>query len=331
MKKERILITGGLGFIGSNMAGYHLSKGREVWAIDNMKTAGIKNLEPHSGNPALRFDRADVRTWPYLRDAVKWADRIFHFAASVGQKFVLNNPVYTFINNVESCNKLLEAMEQTSAHARCLLASSSEVYSYCTENQKGIFSETEILGIPPGNCLQKTYPVSKLANEILALAYAYEKGFHCTIARIFNTIGVNQSPAYGMVVPTFIKQASSNQPLMIFGDGLQSRAFSDVRDTIQALDLLLDHSESKGEIYNVGGDWEYSIIDLAHLIIRKMNSHSEIRYLSYEEAHGIPFIDIRKRQPNLEKLKALTGFTCRWTLEDTIDTILRAREKEVAL
>lgn len=323
MKQKNILITGGAGFIGSNLAADQLAKGRQVRVVDNLVTGRMNNLEPYLKNPALHFEQADLGNWKNLEEAVEWADCIFHLAGSVGQRFVLNNPIYTITNNIQGCEAILKAMDKVNRKASLLIASTSELYVHSQENPDGTVSEGAIISVHSDNFLQETYPISKLVNEIMTLSFAYEKGLHCTIARIFNTIGVNQTGVYGMVVPTFIKQALSHQPLTVYGDGLQTRSFSDVRDTITALDLLLDTPASKGEIVNVGNDKECSIIDLANLVKRKTNSRSEIIYMSYKEAYGVPFTDVRRRQPNLQKLKRLTNFNQRWSLEDTIDSILQ--------
>ncbi len=322
-QQKHIIITGGAGFIGSNMVAYQLAKGHEVWVVDSLITGRLSNIEPHLSNPALRFDQADLASWPNILKAVSWADYIFHFAGSVGQRFILKNPIYTITNNIRGCEELLKAMANVNCEAPLLIASTSELFCHSIENPNGTTSEDAILNFLPNNFLQDTYPLSKFVNEIMALSYEYEKHMHCTIARIFNTIGVNQTNSYGMVVPTFIEQATNNKPITVYGDGLQTRSFSDVRDTITALDLLLKTPESKGEIVNVGNDTECRIIDLANLIRKKANSHSEIVYMSYKEAFGIPFTDVRRRQPDLHKLKQLTGFEKKWSLEDTIDHILQ--------
>lgn len=319
--KKRILVTGGAGFIGSNMAAYQLNQGNEVWVVDNLKTGRLSNIEPLLKNPSFRFDQSDLNNWENCQKAVEWADQIFHFAGSVGQRFVLNHPVYTITNNIEGCEVILKAMDKVNQKARLIIASTSEMYCHSKENPDGTTSEDAIMSFLPNNFLQDTYPVGKFVNEIMALSYAYEKGMHCVVARIFNTIGLHQSGSYGMVVPSFIEQALNNKPLTIYGDGHQTRSFSDVRDTITAMDLLLN-ADSKGQIVNVGNDKECSILDLAHLVLKKTKSHSEIVYLSYQQAYGVPFTDVRRRQPNLDKLRRLTGFEHKYTLEDTIDHII---------
>lgn len=322
MKKKHVLITGGAGFIGSNLVSDQLAKGHEVCVIDNLVTGRINNIESHLKNPALRFIEGDIVECKNLSEVVEWADWIFHMAASVGQRYVLNNPIHTLSNNICSCEMILKVMSEFNPHARLLIASTSELYCNSRENPDGTVSEDAIISIQSENFLQETYPVGKLVNEIMAQSFAYEKGLDCTVVRIFNTIGINQTSTYGMVVPTFIKQALNHQPITVYGDGLQSRSFADVRDTIRALDLLLETPATKGEIINVGNDKECSILDLAHLIKRKTNSRSTIIHLSYQEAYGVPFKDVRRRQPDLKKLKRLTGYQERWTLEDTIDSIL---------
>ncbi len=322
MNKKNILITGGAGFIGSNMAVHQLAKGNAVWAVDNLMTGRKSNIEPLLLNPAFRFEEADLAAWKHLPKAVEWADYIFHFAASIGQRFVLNNPVYTITNNIRSCEEILKAMDKVNHNARLLVISTSELYCHSEENPDGTTSEDAIICFLSNNFLQDTYPVSKLVNEVMALSYGYEKGLHCTIARIFNTIGANQCSTYGMVVPTFIEQALNNKPITIYGDGLQSRSFSDVRDTIRALDLLLQAPDSKGEIVNVGNDVECTILELANLVRKKTNSKSEIVYMNYKDAYGVPFVDVRRRQPDLTKLKRLTNFEPQWTLENTIEYLI---------
>lgn len=295
--KNHVLVTGGAGFIGSNMTAFQLAKGHEVWAVDNLVTGKLSNIEPYLSNSALRFDQADIHSWPNLLKAVEWADYIFHFAASAGQKSTPpENTDYT-INNIEACEGVLKAMKQVNSKARFLLSSTPELY--CLSEEAMITSN---------NALQDTYP-----------------DLHCTIARVFNTIGFNQSFSYGVVVPTFIEQAIANEPMTIYGDGLQTRSFSDVRDTITALDLLLRSEKNKGEVVSVGNDKECRIIDLANLIRQKANSHSEIVYMRYEEVYGVPFTDIKRHLPDLYKLKLLTKFEPRWTLEETIEHILSSK------
>lgn len=317
----QILVTGGAGFIGSNAVKFHLDRGDKVWTVDNLQTGQLKNILPYRHHPNFRFSEADLCYWDEINAAVLWADRIFHLAANVGQKMVLAHPISTLSNNIRGCEALLEAIDKTKANPKVLIASTSELYIHSKEN--GLTKENCPIKFQSGQYIQETYPVSKFVNEIMALAYTAKTGVHSTIARIFNTIGVNQCSTYGMVVPSFIEQARSGRPITIFGDGEQTRSFSDVRDTVAALSLLLDIPNSKGEIVNVGNDQECSINALAALIKELTNSSSEIHYLSYQEAYGIDnFHDVRRRMPNLEKFRALTGFTPAYTLKETIKEII---------
>lgn len=322
-RKNKILVTGGAGFIGSNIVRAHLEKGDTVWALDNLETGRARNIEPFLSNPDFKFIEANLCHFDGLEDTVKWADRIYHMAANVGQKYVLAHPIETLSNNIHSCENLMKAMAQSKSRARMVIASTSELYVHSPVRDNEKVNEEMITIFPPGKFLQEAYPVSKLVNETMALGYVHQNGLDIVIARLFNTIGVNQSASYGMVVPNFVEQALSGRPITIFGDGLQTRSFSNVEDTVKALDLLLDNPKSKGEIVNVGDDRECSIKDLAHLVKTLAKSSSEIRYLTYKEAYGIDnFVDVRRRCPDLGKLKQLTGFCPKLPLERVINQVI---------
>ncbi len=322
MNHKNVLITGGAGFIGSHIVNHHLATGDHVWVVDNLQAGRLSNIQQFLSNPNFHFDQASVYSWPKLNEAVKWSDRIYNIAGNVGQRLILSNPTYTLSNNISILESVLEAMCSVSSNAHLITASTSELYFHSEENPDGTVSEDAIVNIPSGKFLQESYPISKLVNEIALLCYVHTKKLNGTIARIFNTIGVNQRSIYGMVVPTFIEQATSGKPITIYGDGLQTRSFSDARDTVRALQLLLDNPDSKGQIVNVGDDRECSILDLAKLVINKTQSKSEIRYLSYQEAYGVAdFTDVRRRCPCLKKLRQLTGFTPKYSLDQTIEAI----------
>jgi len=323
MAGKNVLITGAAGFIGSHLVRDQLARGNVVWGVDNLLSGTQTNVQPYLQYPSFRFDKADMRSWPKLQEAVAWSDSIFHMAAVVGQKHVIAQPIETLANNVRSTEVLLEAMCHTQKNTRLLLASTSSVYWYL-DIDSSLADEEVSLKFPSNNYLQSNYPLSKFFSEAMALSYLNKKGIDCTIVRIFNTIGPNQSSYYGMVVPTFIEQALRNDPLTIFGTGLQTRSFCDVRDMVTILNLLIDIPETRGQIFNVGDDRECSIIDLAKLIIEKANSPSIIQFLSYKEAYGIDFKDLQRRKPNLNKFRSLTGFKPQWTLSETLEDILKS-------
>lgn len=327
---KHILVTGGSGFIGSHIVSYHLERGDHVWAVDNLQSGRLTNLAPYRSMEAFRFDQADIRDWQKLQKAVQWSDRIYHVAASIGQRLVLGNPSETLSNNIHGCEKILQAMCHTEKETRLIITSTSGVYCHCEGDADGTFREDAMLNFPSGQFLQESYPLSKLINEIMALSYVHEKGLHCTMARLFNAIGTNQNSLYGMVVPTFIEQALQQVPLTVFGNGLQKRCFSDVRDTVSALNSLLECAEGNGQVVNVGSEHECSIIDLAKMIINATRSSSTICHISYDEAYGVnfkkvyglDFKDVAWRRPNLKKLSRLTGFQPKYSLEQTIQDIV---------
>lgn len=300
----RILVTGSAGFIGSHLVQYHLERGDEVREAD--LTTG-----------------QDLLTWKGLTEAVEWAEGIYHMAAVVGQKKVLAHPIHVLKHNIYTWDKILEITAQVNRACRLLMASSSEVYRYIETPPP--FQETTQLIFPSNGSLQLNYPLSKLVNEATALSYVKEEGLSCIIARLFNTIGPGQTGRYGMVVPRFVAQALENVPLTVFGDGTQTRTFCDVRDTVSILHQLLIHPNAKGEMFNVGNDSEeLSILALAKRVIAVTNSRSEVHFIPYEEAYGMPFEDTKRRAPDLTKLRKWISLPAFRSLEETIKEITKS-------
>ncbi|MFP5381201.1 MAG: GDP-mannose 4,6-dehydratase [Gammaproteobacteria bacterium] len=322
-----VLITGGAGFIGSHLAAHHLAAGDQVYVVDNLSTGTLANLEAFRGHPAFRFTEADILHWSGLGQAVAWADRIYHMAAVVGVKKVLEDPVAVIATNMTGTERILRAIHSGGWNPEVIIASTSEVYGF---NEKNAFAETDHIVLPSAGRLRWTYAVTKLADEFLAFSYARKYGLHVVVVRLFNTIGPNQVGHYGMVVPSFVRQAVRNEPLTVYGDGEQTRSFCDVRDTVVALDRLAGCPEAWGEVVNVGNDQEISIRGLAELIVQRARSNSSLEFISYADAYGEEFEDVTHRRPQLNKLKALTGFTPEWTLPDTLDDLIeRARAKNL--
>ena len=317
----KVLITGGAGFVGSHLAGLHLGRGDEVHVVDDLSTGRLENLGSYRGNERLRFEQADILVWTGITDACAWADRVYHLAAVVGVFRVLREPARVFAVNAAGTERLLRALRDSGSAARLLLASTSEVYG--PENA-GELDEETILHLHAATGGRWSYAVSKLASESVALSYGRQFDLGITVVRLFNTIGPRQTGNYGMVVPRFVSQAVAGEPITVFGDGSQSRCFCDVRDTVAALDALLDHSESVGEVFNVGGSREVEIGDLARLVRDRAESASEIEFIPHEEAYGEAVEEIARRRPRLAKLRRLIRFQPRHDLVSTLDELIRA-------
>ncbi len=319
-----VFITGGAGFIGSHLSEYHLAKGDQVHVVDNLSTGSLDNLHPFLDCPGFHFHHADILVWPELKTVVAWADRIYHLAAIVGVKRVLEDPILVMSTNIAGTERVLRTARENQRHPQVLLASSSEVYGFNTASP---YREQDCLVFAYNGSLRWSYSLSKLADEYLGLAYHCGQGMDVRSVRLFNTVGPRQLGRYGMVLPRFIRQAVRGETITVFGDGEQTRSFGDVRDTVAALDLLAGNPATAGEVINVGSEREISINALAQLVLERAASNSHIDHISYGEAYGEEFADIRHRRPSLNKLRNYTGFEPRWTLEQTIDD-LTARERE---
>ncbi len=313
-----ILITGGSGFIGSNLAKYHLEKKDHVWVIDSLITGKKENIEPFLSSSFFTFTKADICSYEEMEKAVLWADRIYHMAAILGQKYVIKHPVEVIEVNIKTTERVLQLASRSAKKPQVLIASSSGVYG---ERKGKDFIEDSVLHIEPQYFLQENYSLGKIANEMMALSYIHETGLPCVITRIFNAIGSNQTDRYGMVVPSLIKQALQGKDLTVYGDGKQTRSFCHVQDIIEGMDTLLNTKSCHGQIINIGSDREISILDLAKLIIDRTKSSSKISFIPYQEAYGMDFCDVRNRRPVLDKIRSLTGFTPRLSLEESVDQI----------
>lgn len=287
-----VLITGGAGFIGSNLASFYLERGDSVYVVDNLSTGTIQNILSMLHNPAFRFAEADIMVWNDLNDAINWADRVYHMAAIVGVKKVLEDPRHVIEINIAGAEKIFRAVARVRPDTQIIVASSSEVYGFNTNTS---YAETDDIVLRSGARLRWCYAVTKLADEYLAYSYMFKSGIKVVIARLFNTIGRHQTGKYGMVVPTFVRQAVQNLPITVYGDGTQTRSFCDVRDTVTALDLLASHPLANGEIVNVGNDKEISILDLANLVVERAGSSSKLQFLTYAEAYGMEIDEIDRK------------------------------------
>lgn len=320
----RILITGGAGFIGSHLAQMHLERGDLVTVVDDLSTGDRMLLR--KGTPdRFRFVEADILEWPDLERETSRADRIYHMAAVVGMFRVLREPIAVTRVNVMGTERLLDAAVRSGNLPEIVIASSSSVYSHASGET--LTEETELVFSQEKGGLTG-YALSKLTNEIQALAYRAVHGLPVTIPRLFNAIGPGQSGTYGYVLPRFIARALSGKPLIVYGDGNQTRSFCDVRDTVRAIDLLVSNPDAWGMPVNVGNPHEISILDLAKLVIERSGSRSTIEFQSFEQGYGGAFWQVTHRKPSLERLRKLTDFRHCWSLEQSIDDLIARNRTE---
>lgn len=313
MKPKHILVTGGAGFIGSHLVERLATDGNPVVVIDDFSTGSIENLRGLGKNPNLRVFESKISACPELLTLASEAKAIYHLAAAVGVELVVKSPIHTLETNLHETEVLLKAASANGTPV--LLASTSEVYG---KSEKPEFSETDDLLIGPPNRSRWGYACSKLMDEFLALAYAQEKSLPVTIVRLFNTVGPRQTGRYGMVLPRFILAAKRNEPLQVHGDGLQSRCFCFVRDTVEALVRLQNTAASRGEVFNIGSTEEITVLELARLIVTTLGSKSKIDLIPYDKAYAPGFEDMRRRKPTVQKLATVTGFRPATPLRETI-------------
>lgn len=291
----KILITGGAGFIGSHLARRLLSEGHEVSIIDNLSTGSLTNLEGIID--LVRFVEGDILNRNLLEELVIKSDVIFHMAAAVGVKNIIENPIGSLETNYTGSENLL--LLSSKYNKRIFIASTSEIYG---KNPNQPLSENfdRLVGAPQK--LRWTYADAKALEESLAYALYLRDGLRVTTLRFFNTVGPRQTGMYGMVIPRFVKSARDNQPIEIYGDGSQTRVFCHVQDVVDALVLLLAKDETVGEVYNIGGVGEVSILELANKILELTNSNSKIVFRDYSEVYPPTFEDMMRRVPDISKI-----------------------------
>jgi UDP-glucose 4-epimerase len=317
------LITGGAGFIGSHLTEALLSRGERVAVIDDLSTGSIRNIDLFRDHPHYRYHIASIMDRPLLTECVDRCDRVFHLAAAVGVRLIVEKPVNSIETNIRGTEEVLELAARK--RRPVLVASSSEVYG------KGVripFSENDDVLLGPTVRPRWSYACSKMIDEFLSLAYWHEKHLPVVIARLFNTVGPRQAAQYGMVIPRFVRQAMAGEPLTVYGDGTQSRAFAHVSDTVRALLALMDGDNTWGQVYNVGSAEEITIADLARLVIEMTGSSSSLRFLPFEEAYDSNFEDLSRRVPNLTRICTAVGFEPSLKIRDVIADVI-AHENQV--
>ena len=313
----RVLITGGAGFIGSHLTDAYLKRGDQVFIIDDLSTGSFENIRHLKDHPLFHYTIESVHNHPVTAELVDQSDVIFHLAAAVGVKLIVESPVRTIETNVRGTEGILSIANKKKK--KLLVASTSEVYGISTQVP---FSEDGNLVMGATTKGRWSYACSKAIDEFLALAYWREKKLPTIVVRLFNTVGPRQTGQYGMVIPTFVKQALANRPITVYGDGKQSRCFCYVGDVVGALMKLMDDERSVGQVFNIGSNREISIVDLARKVKELTNSESEIVFVPYDEAYEEGFEDMPRRVPDIAKIKKQIGFAPRVDLEGILKSVI---------
>ncbi|MBA2686628.1 MAG: GDP-mannose 4,6-dehydratase [Gemmatimonadaceae bacterium] len=315
----RVLITGGAGFIGSHLADACIARGDEVHVIDDLSTGSIYNIEFLKTNPLFHYTIDRVQNASVTAELVDRVDVVYHLAAAVGVRLIIDSPVATIENNLQGTEVVLAAAAKKGK--RVLFASTSEVYGLSTDLP---FREDGQLVLGATTRGRWSYACSKAMDEFLAHAYYRERDLPVTIVRLFNTVGPRQTGHYGMVIPTLVRQALTNQPITIFGDGSQSRCFGFVKDVVWALLRVMDKPESQGQVYNIGSTQEISILELAERIRSLTGSHSRIVKIPYDEAYDEGFEDMPRRVPDISKIRALTGYDPKTSIDEILESVVQS-------
>jgi UDP-glucose 4-epimerase len=313
----KILITGGAGFIGSHLAEGLLELGHEVFIIDNLWTGKLANIEKIQSDKKLHLVVDTILNESVMNELVFKVEHIYHLAAAVGVRKIMDHPVETLDINVKGTETVLRLANRFKK--KVFIASTSEVYGKHVEHP---LSEDDNRVMGTVKKRRWAYACSKTLDEFLALAYFDEKKLPVVIARLFNTVGPRQTGQYGMVLPNFVQSALMGKPIPVFGDGTQSRSFTHVKDVVDALIKLMAEPKAEGEIFNVGNDQETTINELAQRVKEMTGSNSEIEYVMYEKAYGPGFEDMERRCPNIEKVKKLIGFKPIYNLETIIQNVI---------
>ena len=313
----KALITGGAGFIGSHLAERLLQLGHDVLVLDNLSTGSIENIVHLKGEKRFSYVIDSVTSESLLAEMVDSSDVVFHLAAAVGVKLIVEQPVHTIETNVHGTEVVLKHANKKKKLV--FIASTSEVYGKSGDVP---FRESADVVLGPSAKHRWAYACSKLIDEFLALAYWKEKKLPVVIVRLFNTVGPRQTGQYGMVLPTFVRQALSGHPITVFGDGTQSRSFTYVSDVVDALIALASERRAVGEVFNVGNTGEISIAELATRVKTMTCSDSPIQLVPYDQAYEAGFEDMPRRVPDISKLRALIGYQPKVELDEIIRRVV---------
>lgn len=318
------LITGGAGFIGSHLAELLVLEGRDVFLLDNLSTGRRENISHLTSDGRVTLVEGSADDERTVDRLVMQVGEVFHLAAAVGVRNVVEHPVETIETNINCTRVVLHAAAR---HGKpVLLTSTSEVYG---KLDRALFSEDDNLVLGPTNKSRWSYAASKIIDELLGLALHSESGLQIAVVRLFNTIGPRQTGRYGMVVPRFVQQALSGEPITVYGDGSQRRSFTWVGDVVQALPKLVRESRAWGQVFNIGHTQDTSIYELATLVRELTDSDSEIRLVPFEEAYREGFEDLQRRQPNISKIRGLIGYAPTLGLREMLERVIVYHESRV--
>ena len=319
----RYLITGGAGFIGSHLADELLARGDNVHVLDDLSTGSIDNIRHLKDRPGFSYTIESAMGAPLVAELVDEADAIYHLAAAVGVELIVESPVRTIETNVHCTEVVLTQANKKKKPV--FIASTSEVYG---KGEKLPFREDGDLLLGPTNMGRWAYACSKALDEYLGLAYFKERGLPVVVGRLFNTVGPRQTGRYGMVVPSFVRQALAGRPITVYGDGTQQRCFCHVGDVVQALCDLMRRGDLYGEVFNIGSTEEISMLELAHRVREATESASEINFVSYEDAYEPGFEDMPRRIPDISKVREAIGWRPTRDLAAILDDVIRSEREE---
>jgi UDP-glucose 4-epimerase len=316
-----VLITGGAGFIGSHLAERLVRDGHTVTALDDLSTGRLSNLSALQTTNQLRFVQGSVLDRDLVQEHVDSADVVFHMAAAVGVKLIMEQPSQSILTNIGGTENVLRAA--IPGKKLTFIASTSEVYGKAT---KFPFNEDDDLVIGATKNLRWSYASAKQLDEFMALAYARDSALPVVVLRFFNTTGPRQTGRYGMVLPNFVQSALDGKPLMVHGTGTQSRCFGHVLDVVEALSRLMHLPAAQGQVFNIGTDQEVTIRGLAEQVIALTGSSSQIQMIPYTEVYPVGFEDMMRRLPDVSKLQAAIGFRPMRTLKEIITDIIAEKK-----
>ncbi len=320
----KVLITGGAGFIGSHLSEQHLKSGDEVYIIDDLSTGSMENIEHIKSLPGFHYHLESVTNHRLIAELVDLCDVVYHLAAAVGVRLIVESPVRTIETNIRGTEVVLE--HAAKKRKRVLITSTSEVYG---KRDRVPFSEDDDLVMGATNKGRWSYACSKAIDEFLAIAYWKEKKVPTVIARLFNTVGPRQTGRYGMVIPNFVQQALKGEEITVYGDGTQSRCFTHVTDVVGALMKLIEHPKAVGEVYNIGSDHEVTILQLAERIRKLTGSDSEIVFVPYDQAYEEGFEDMLKRVPDISKIRSVIDYQPNFSLDEILMSVINYQRQKI--